>query len=108
LVDANIYTDAQIAALRTEVDLINMRTVTTDSTATTGDVILVDTTAGDVNITMMVAEDSRIIIKKKTTDGNKVNISTSTGTVDGQNLIIIDTPYQSFTFVSDGSNFYII
>jgi len=108
LVDANLYTDAQIAALRNEVDLINLRTVTADSTATTGDVILVDTTAGDVNIEMIVAEDSRIIVKKKTTDGNKVNISTSSGTVDGQNLIIIDTPYQSFTFVSDGSNFYII
>jgi len=108
LVSANTYTDAQITALRSEVDLINMITVSSDTTAATGDVLLVDTTAGDVNITMLVAEDSRIIIKKKTTDGNKVNISTSSGTVDGQNLIIIDTPYQSFTFVSDGSNFYII
>lgn len=108
LVSANTYTDSQITALRSEVDLINMITVSSDTTAATGDVLLVDTTAGDVNITMLVAEDSRIIIKKKTTDGNKVNISTSSGTVDGQNLIIIDTPYQSFTFVSDGSNFYII
>ena len=108
LIDANAYTDASINNLRNELDLINMKTVTTDSTAITGDVILVDTTAGDVNIEMQVGEDSRIIIKKKTTDGNRVNISTSSGTIDGQNLVIIDTPYQSFTFVSDGSNFYII
>jgi hypothetical protein len=105
---ANTYTDVEIDKLRNELDLVNVRVVTSDTTAVSGDILLVDTTGGDVNIEMVEADDSRIIIKKKTTDGNKVNISTSPGTIDGQNLIIIDTPYQSFTFVSDGTNFYII
>jgi hypothetical protein len=108
LSSANSYTDVEIEELRNEMDIVNMKTVTADSTAVTGDVILVDTTAGDVNIDLVESEDARIIIKKKTTDGNKVNITTSPGTIDGQNLIVVDTPYQSFTFISDGSNFYII
>jgi len=105
---ATSYTDTEIDKLRNELDLVNVRVVTADTTAVSGDILLVDTTNGDVSIEMVEADDSRIIIKKKTTDGNKVNISTSPGTIDGQNLIIIDTPYQSFTFVSDGTNFYII
>ena len=108
LVDANGYTDDEINKLKSELDLINVKVVYADTTAVTGDVLLVDTTSGDVDIEMIAGEDTRIIIKKKTTDGNKINISTPSGMIDGQNLVIIDTPYQSFTFVSDGTSFYII
>jgi hypothetical protein len=102
------YVDTQIDILRNEVDLVNVRSVSSDTTGVNGDIILVDTTAGDVTIELIQADDSRVIVKKKTTDSNVVNLSVSSGTIDGQDLVVIPTPYQSFTLVSDGTNFYII
>jgi len=102
------YVDTEINDLRQELDLINVRNVYADTTASTGDVILVDTTAGDVTIQLLESTDGKIIIKKKTTDSNKVYITTTPGLIDGQSQIIIDTGYQAYTFVCDGINFFII
>jgi hypothetical protein len=102
------YVDTEINDLRQELDLINVRNVYADTTASTGDVILADTTAGDVTIQLLESTDGKIIIKKKSTDGNKVYITTTPGMIDGQSQIIIDTGYQAYTFVCDGTNFFII
>jgi len=102
------YVDTEINELRQELDLINVRNVYTDTTASTGDVVLADTTAGDITIQLLESTDGKIIIKKKSTDGNKVYITTTPGLIDGQSQIIIDTGYQAYTFVCDGTNFFII
>ena len=102
------YVDTEITDLRNELDLINVKVITTDSTAITGDVLLVDTTAANIFIELIEHVDGKIIVKKKTTDSNKVYVTTSPGTIDGQSQIVIDTAFQSYTFVCDGGNFFII
>jgi hypothetical protein len=102
------YVDTEITDLRNELDLINVKVITTDSTAITGDVLLVDTTAANIYIELIEHVDGKIIVKKKTTDSNKVYVTTSPGTIDGQSQIVIDTAFQSYTFVCDGGNFFII
>ena len=108
LSDANAYTDQEITALRNELDLINVQYVYSDTTAVSGDVLLVDTTAGVVNIELVEADDSKVVIKKVTGDANGVVVSTSPGTIDGKASITIDTKYQAYHFVSDGSDFFIL
>ena len=105
---ANGYTDTEITALRNELDLINVQYVYSDTTAVTGDVLLVDTTAGDVNIELISGGDSKIVVKKVTTDGNDVIITGDAGTIDGKASVTIDVGYQSYHFVSDGTNFFIL
>jgi hypothetical protein len=85
-----------------------VRFVDTDTTAVAGDIVLVDSTAGPVNVELIETEDGRITIKKITNDSNTVTITTSPGLIDGKASATIDTPYQAYGFVSDGSNFYII
>ena len=70
--------------------------------------MLVDTTAGDVNIDLVESSDGKIVVKKITTDGNNVIISTSPGLIDGKASVTLDTGYQAYHFVSDGTNFFIL
>jgi len=105
---ANAYTDQEITALRAELDLINVKYVYSDTTAVSGDVLLVDTTAGDVNIELLEADDAKVVIKKVTGDTNNVIVSTTPGTIDGKASITIDTKYQAYHFVSDSVNFFIL
>ena len=85
-----------------------VRFVSSDTTAVAGDIVLVDSTAGDVNIELLESEDGKITVKKVTNDSNTVTIFTSPGLIDGQANVTIDTPYQAYGFISDASNFYII
>jgi hypothetical protein len=96
------YVDGEISGLR------NVRTVSSDTTASDGDILLVDTTAGDVNIELIEENNSQITVKKITPDGNDVIVSTSPGLIDGQASKTLDVSYQSYIFVSNGSDFYII
>ena len=70
--------------------------------------MLVDTTAGVVNIEMIESSEARVVIKKVTTDANDVIITASSGLIDGAASKTIDTAYQSITFVSDGINYFIL
>ena len=103
------YVDFQIQAVRNDLDLINIRHVNTDTTAVTGDVCLVNTNGGPINIQMIEIPDGRVIIKKVSMDNNPVYVSTTPGSsIDGEATFVIDTPYKSITFLSDGNAFYII
>jgi hypothetical protein len=85
----------------------NVRRISTDSTAVVGDVILVDTTAGDVNIDIDISTNGRVSIKKITSDSNDVIITASSGTIDGVGQKTLDTPNQAFTFLIDTDDVYI-
>lgn len=103
------YVDFQIQSVRNDLDLINIRHVNSDSTAVTGDVCLVNTMGGVVNIQMIEIPDGRVIIKKISLDSNPVYVTTTPGSkIDGENTFVIDVAYKSITFLSDGNNFYII
>lgn len=103
------YVDFQIQSVRNDLDLINIRHVNSDTTAVTGDVCLVNTNSGVVNIQMIEIPDGRVIIKKVSLDSNPIYVTTTPGSsIDGETTFVIDVPYKSITFLSDGSQFYII
>lgn len=102
------YVDTEITTLQNRLDIINVRFVSSDTTAVAGDILLVDTTSNSVNIQLLEVNDGRITVKKITTDANSVVISTTPGVIDGQASITIDTPYQAYVFVSDGDDFFIV
>ena len=104
---ANSYTDIEIANLKSEVDLINTSHVNSDSTAVTGDVLLVDTSAASVVITLQKRLDAKILIKKITSDGNNVTVQANEGLVDGMASRSFSDPNASYAYICDGNNFYI-
>jgi hypothetical protein len=87
--------------------LVDIKAISSDSTATTGDVVLANTAGGDVTVDLQEASNAKITVKKTTADGNDV-IVTANGTMDGAAQIILDTQYQSVTLVCDGTNWYVI
>ncbi len=95
----------ELEALATQ--LVDVKTATSDSTATAGDVWLVDTGSGDVTIDLQEEVNSRITVKKKTADANDV-IVTATGTIDGAASVILDTQYQAITIVCDGTDWWLV
>lgn len=100
------YVDNQIAAIDPEP--LNVKSVNVDSTAFVGDILIVDTTSGDITITLIGGEDGRMTIKKFTPDSNKVIVVSSVGTIDLESNFIINGFKQSVTFATDGSNFFVV
>lgn len=79
-----------------------------DSTATVGDVVLVDTTTGNVTVTMIETPKGRITVKKVSPDLNQVIIVPQSGTIDGNPSVTLSTENESLSFVTDTVNFYIV
>lgn len=86
---------------------INVRSISADSTAVTSDVVLVNTAATDITVDVQESVNARISVKKTSADANTV-IITATGTIDGAATLVLDTQYQAFTLVCDGTNWHII
>lgn len=101
------YVDTEISDLEARLDLINIVEVSSDSTAITGDVVLVDTTAGDVTITLQEHPEGRIMVKKVTTDANSVVVTAASGLVDNAASRSFYTPYEAYTYICDGTDFYV-
>lgn len=97
------YVDSQIGGSN-----LNVFLTSSDSTATDGDAILVDTTAAAVNITLLPTANAKIIIKKITSDSNVVNVTTSGGLVDNQSSRILSSSNEAYTFICDGTDYYVI
>lgn len=87
--------------------LVDVKAVSVDSTASAGDVVLVNTAGGNVNIDLQEEANCKLIIKKVTADANEVIVS-GLGTIDGAASVSIDTQYQAITFICDGTNWYIV
>ena len=100
------YVDAQIATVSSVI--VNPVSVTSDSTADIGDVILADTTTGNVNVTLEATQTGRIEVKKTTNDANSVVIIPNVGTIDGNPQYILDVYNQSVSLIFDGSNYFIV
>ena len=98
---------------------VAIRTVTANTTldADTDQVILADTTSGNIVVTLPAANlmgtgttGTRYTVKKKTNDINKVTVVTTGGaTIDGSSFVDIIGPVMgSVTFVSDSFNIYTV
>lgn len=72
----------------------------------------VDTTGGNVTITLPdateVAADTRFIVKRTTAGANSLTIATGGGNIDGSATKSMPTQYDKYTFVSDGTNYWIV
>ncbi len=91
---------------------LNIIHTSLDSTAVIGDVLIVDTSLGNVNIELQASGEGTVLLIHATTDVNFINISTSSGLIyEGT---IGGTPTDSMNFFSsheylcDGVNFYMI
>jgi len=88
----------------------NVQNISYDTTASGGDLLLVDTTGGDVNIELVPGQTGRILILKNGVD-NDVIITAPSGLIyDGGIVpsITISLAYASKEFLYDGTNFYVI
>lgn len=101
-------TQAQHTALSSS---ISVSTVTTNTTLTDANgTVLVDTTAGNVTITLPNATTNTgksFIMKRITAGGNTLTIATGGGTIDGSATVSMPLQYESLTMQSDGTNYWI-
>ena len=88
---------------------LNIFNISTDTTAAIGDVLIVDSGSGDINIELLsTGQIGKIIVYKNSGDGNDVIMTPSSGTIDGNPTDIFSFPNSSKEYVTDGSNFYTI
>ena len=88
---------------------INVVEVTANYTANYNDIVLVDASGGVVTVTLPPPKANAVInVKKIDSSSNAVTIDGGGANIDGQTSIQITTQYESYTLVSDGSNWWII
>lgn len=72
----------------------------------------VDTTGGNVTITLPdaaeVTPDTPFTVKRTTAGANSLTVATGGGNIDGAATKSMPTQYDKFTFVSDGTNYWIV
>lgn len=77
-----------------------------------GDVYwFVNTTAANVTVTLPDAADTVAIVytvKRLTAGANTLTVGTIAGTIDGAATHSIATQYLAYSYLSDGSNYFII
>jgi len=87
----------------------NVVTVISNYAAGNGDVVLVNASAGAVTITLPTPQANAIVVVKKVDSStNVVTIDGGGADIDGQPSIQMTTQYESYTLISDGSNWWII
>lgn len=71
----------------------------------------IDTTAGNVTVTLPTADEavSKIYtVKRKTGGANSLTVAGTTGTIDGAASHSIAIQHESYSYMSDGDNYWII
>lgn len=97
-------TDANPLPISTRVD-----NVSSDTNARAGQIVLADSSDGDITITLPDNPTGlSVTIKKVSGSGNTVNVATPNDeTIDGQNSLSITNEYTSREIVSNGDNYFI-
>ena len=87
----------------------NIVTKTSDYTASSGDCVLVDASSGNITITLPEpSKATQVNIKKIDSSMNVVTVIPNGGSIDGETSKEISTQYESYLFISDGTNWYIV
>jgi len=87
----------------------NVVTVISNYTASSGDVVLADASGGAITITLHAPQANAIVnVKKIDSSTNPVTIDGAGANIDGEASIQITTQYESYTLISDGTNWWII
>ena len=90
---------------------LNIIHTSLDSTAVIGDVILADTTNGNISVVLEPNKEGKIIVIKDSIDANKVIITTLSGIIYNGgpvSSVEISIDYSVYEFLCDGVNFYVI
>ena len=107
--DSSIPTERAVRAYINNIiqhlDLMRVRTVTQDSTAVSGEAILVDGT-GDIVIHIIPKSDGKYVVKNLTS--HKITMIPTFGTIDYESLYINHTLLKSVTIISNGANLFIV
>jgi len=99
------YVDTAISGIA----FLNIRHVTSDSTAAVWDSVLADTASGPITVELQPTGEGKIDIKKSSTDSNLVTLITSSGLIDGQATNTdLNIGYGNISLLCDGTDFYII
>jgi len=71
-----------------------------------------DTTSGNVTVTLpdatTVTADTVFTVKRISAGANTLTVTTGGGNIDGSATHLIPTQYASYSYVSDGENYWII
>jgi len=87
----------------------NVISKNTNYTASDGDCVLVDASSGNITITLPEpSKDIQVNVKKIDSSANVVTVVPNGGSIDGESSKEISTQYESYFFISDGTNWYII
>ena len=87
----------------------NTTSQTSNYTASDGDIVLVDASSGAVTITLpSPSEGAKVRVKKIDASTNTVTVSPSaTETIDGSSSHAISKQYETYEYVSDGTNWFV-
>jgi len=89
-------------------NFVNVTTQTADYTASDGDVVLADASGGAITITLpSPSTNAWVQVKKTDSSTNAVTVDGGGNNIDGASSFDITTQYESYTMVSDGSNWFV-
>lgn len=95
-----------------ELGYTTFTTVTANASVGVPDgVILVDTTGGNITVTVPDAatvKGAEIVIKRTTAGANTLTVATGGGNIDGTATISINVQYRAIRIKSDGANYWVI
>ncbi len=81
---------------------------TSTYTANNGDCVLANATSASFTVTSPSATlNASVMLKKTDSSGNTVTFSPATGTVDGNATFVLTNQYDSYRFISDGTNWWV-
>jgi len=88
----------------------DLRTVTSNTTANPQEVLLADSSGGNLTITLPNPESAEVVtIKKISGSGNTVTVDTpGSETIDGSSSLSISGEDVAREIISDGNNYFII
>lgn len=106
----DIYDDTTVVPAAEEVPA-GKRIVTANTSVTVGyDVLLVDTSAGNVTVTLnsFALKHRSVKIKKISSDSNLLTVVPDTGTIEGHSNVIYQEQYTGGEFIFGNSNYFFL
>lgn len=87
-----------------------LTTQTTTYTARYGDTVLANAASAGFTVTLPVVASNgmRVTVKKIDSTGNTVTIAPASGTIDGAANKTISTQWSFLSFISDGTNWFLV
>jgi hypothetical protein len=84
-------------------------TITSSSTAAASQVVLADASSGAIQVNLPASHSSGDVIDvKKIDNSNNVTVDGNGNNIDGSSDVTLTIQYESYCFVSDGTNWFMI